>query len=122
MVSLNKSFLWGTVFASLTWMTSLYLYWQLNSTNVNVPSSTFKSPAEQIYQSKFAYNNKELDNSIDDLSEKKKFYAWKNKLSYKEKFFKKYQNSERLIKSLQPVGFKDNTLDDPSKYTFNYDI
>lgn len=40
MISLNKSFLYGTFFASITWIISLYLYAQLTKTdtNINLPS------------------------------------------------------------------------------------
>ncbi|KAK5646020.1 hypothetical protein RI129_004484 [Pyrocoelia pectoralis] len=43
MVSLNKSFLYGIGFASITWTISLYLYWQLNKTNSLGFSPTYSS-------------------------------------------------------------------------------
>lgn len=33
---INRSFLWGVCIASCTWLLSLYLYWRLTSTNLQV--------------------------------------------------------------------------------------
>lgn len=113
MVSLNKSFLWGIIFASFTWTTSLYLYWQLSSSNTNIVTTTFISPAEN-YQAKNAHH-KVSSNDIDDISGRQKLKGWKDRSGYKRAFFKKYYNSEKLVKSLQPVLPEGNTLEDPSK-------
>ncbi|XP_018320488.1 polypeptide N-acetylgalactosaminyltransferase 35A isoform X2 [Agrilus planipennis] len=42
MVSLNKSFFYGICFASVTWLISLYLYWQLNKSS-NIETTVFPS-------------------------------------------------------------------------------
>lgn len=114
MVSLNKSFLWGIIFASFTWTTSLYLYWQLSSSNISTATSTFMTPSRNTFYGTKSAQHRIMHNEIDEPNDKKKF-GWKNRLGYKETFFKKYHNSDKLIKSLQPVAPKDNTLDDPSK-------
>lgn len=114
MVSLNKSFIWGIIFASITWIISLYLYWQLSLSNANMVTSTqFISPSEFMNHAPKAVNHNIMGNEIPENNVRKKWNDWKDKMNNKKAFFKKYHNSDNLIKSLQPVYPKDETLEDP---------
>lgn len=103
MNTINKSFLWGIVFASITWLISIYLYMQLSKTTGGSLSQPRRMEPVMIQHENNYFNN-DLNNIIS------------NEISgtYRKKFFdgakdsdmrnlKKYYNSAKLIKSLQPV-------------------
>lgn len=94
MVSLNKSFLYGIGFASITWTISLYLYWQLNKTN-NVSLSSTHNPVNnlpQFYKQKLPEEN---------FREQEKSNIFKDTVLKKPKF-ENYINSNKLMKELEP--------------------
>lgn len=109
MVSLNKSFLWGIIFASITWITSLYLYWQLTNSNTATASSHYSSQLvknDQFFSKSSGKNdvlNLIVSNEID-----KSLFGSKDVVEKKRKKYKSYYNSEKLIKSLQPVSPKSS--------------
>lgn len=81
MVSLNRSFLYGICFASLTWVISLYLYFQLTKNDI----MSNKIPTQQSWSFK--------SNLIEPLQ----------KYSRNIKAPNNYVNSDHFIKQLQPV-------------------
>ncbi|EFA04575.1 polypeptide N-acetylgalactosaminyltransferase 35A [Tribolium castaneum] len=92
MASINKSFLYGICFASITWIISLYLY--INLTN-NEPTTTH-------IPFKFAKTGHPL-NSFDRDYKVSKSYR------LRRKFFNQGTNSKQLINKLQPVYPKLST-------------
>lgn len=106
MLSLNKSFLWGMIFASITWIFSLYLYCQIISIETSPPSSThFISPSDRakLTSERHRFINNDIEEGM-----RKKWHSWKDRMNYQRTFMKKYHNSDQLIKSLQPVNI-DNS-------------
>lgn len=89
MVSLNRSFLYGIGFASITWIISLTLYIRLTKNEENTAVSLPK-------YSKRTYSFNDLDNTI-------------NKESIKRKY-SQYVNSQQLLKKLKQKGFESNNL------------
>lgn len=93
MVSINKSFLYGIFFASMTWTISLYLYWQLNKNEHSVSATTsplvLSRDKQQIKENRII--NKHKWWSLDKHSN--------------------YVNSERNIAKLQPVNRHANESD-----------
>ncbi|CAH0557198.1 unnamed protein product [Brassicogethes aeneus] len=77
MLSLNKSFLYGTFFASITWMVSLYLYSQITKGDIyngtdfifaNTNDNTHKNSEKLLLHLQpdgLAHNNKENDDSTE---------------------------------------------------------
>ncbi|RZC32985.1 polypeptide N-acetylgalactosaminyltransferase 35A [Asbolus verrucosus] len=95
MVSINKSFIYGICFASVTWLISLCLYIKI----------TRDEPNTTLGPSKLSSKNLHLFNKIADNDQK--HYS---KGDYTKKKYSNYVNSEQLIKSLKPV-LKKPTLD-----------
>lgn len=115
MNTINKSFLWGIVFASITWLISIYLYMQLSKTTGGSLSQPRRMEPVMIQHENNYFNN-DLNNIIS------------NEISgtYRKKFFdgakdsdmrnlKKYYNSAKLIKSLQPVLPSSKSIIDKGK-------
>lgn len=112
MNTINKSFLWGIVFASVTWIISVYLYMQLAaSTGPSFAISTqFSSPTgkiEQVIIKKNKINNDLnliISNNIGNAIDKQIHAGVKDAQEKNKKVeTKSYVNSDKLIKSLQPV-------------------
>lgn len=91
MVSINKSFLYGIFFASITWTVSLYLYWQLNRKDYY---NTTVSPLVLSRDKPITYNH---------AANRHKWWS-KDKHS-------NYVNSEKNIAKLQPVNKYSNESD-----------
>lgn len=89
MVSLNRSFLYGICFASLTWVISLYLYFQLTKNDI----MSNKIPTQQSW------------------SFKSKLIEPLQKYSKNLKTSNNYINSRHLIKQLQPVSATPKATD-----------
>lgn len=104
MVSLNKSFLYGICFASLTWIVSLYLYFQLTSQEAYT-KNTIQPWAERSHP---------LMNGIMEESAKN-YHIDKSH----EKRYKKYNNKE-LIRKLQPVFSKPSEDLDEGLLLYHY--
>lgn len=86
MVSINKSFLYGITFASLTWIISIYLYTHIQTYgNHSTPKA-----ATEVFRNR-------LDN--DYIHDKKKTSLDKD--YFKKNQFKNF-NSKALVKKLQP--------------------
>lgn len=86
MVSINKSFLYGITFASLTWIISIYLYTHIQTYgNLSTPKA-----ATEVLRNR-------LDN--DYIHDKKNTFMSKD--YYKKNQFKNF-NSQALVKKLQP--------------------
>lgn len=94
-MNLNRSFLYGICFSSITWVVSLYLYWQLTSSSSNPQLSSISSEKMFDYRSRNEINNNVLPEEDDEGLN-----------NYKKQKFKSYVNSENLIKQLQPVAIK----------------
>lgn len=90
MVSINKSFLYGIGFASITWIISLTLYIRLTKNEDNDTALTLTK------YSKRSYSFNDLDNTI-------------NKESVKRKY-SQYVNSQQLLKKLSQKAVQPNTL------------
>lgn len=101
MVSINKSFLYGIFFASITWTVSLYLYLQLNKKDFPLGSTI--SPLVLSH-------DKEIRN--DNVINRHKWWSFdiKNKHSG-------YNNSEKNIAKLQAVNKHANETD-TGKFTY----
>lgn len=116
MVTINKSFWYGICCASFTWMISLYLYWQLNKTEINnvLPTGVSnKHRAEKIVRD-WHYNALESnDNKIN--------HKWQNVEEHKQNL-KNYFNSEKLLEQLQPrfPKIKGATSDEQSTIYEHY--
>lgn len=80
MGSINKSFLYGIGFASITWAVSLYLYWQL--TSIKPPLTTT-----------LANRTKSLSN----------IYNFTKNAKYRYDTYKNNVNSDMVIAKLQPI-------------------
>nr|XP_023017071.1 polypeptide N-acetylgalactosaminyltransferase 35A-like [Leptinotarsa decemlineata] len=76
MVSLNKSFLYGICFASLTWMISLYLYFQISNSDANgwgyLTTPQEKSTSFPWVNSNFGFFRQTTNFNSDKLLEKLK--------------------------------------------------
>lgn len=94
MVSLNKSFLYGICFASLTWIISLYLYIKL----------THNEPQTVLLPSKLTLEYS--GESLNSIEQSKKIIKYRS-----EKWANRVTNSERLKKKLQPVLKTYNSTD-----------
>ncbi|XP_026463081.1 polypeptide N-acetylgalactosaminyltransferase 35A [Ctenocephalides felis] len=128
MAKLNKSFIWGTLFASLTWTVSLYLYWGLNSTAETQQSTSISYspvPAKFIGKQRPYSSNDVLAQNKNDVS--RKALKWekyaKSKYMLEERSMNKYdvlkkpkmsedmdkklynpnKVSDKLLKELQPI-------------------
>lgn len=128
MAKLNKSFIWGTLFASLTWTVSLYLYWGLNSTAETQQSTSISYspvPAKFIAKQRPYSSNDVLAQNKNDVS--RKALKWekyaKSKYMLEERSMNKYdvlkkpkmsedmdkklynpnKVSDKLLKELQPI-------------------
>ncbi|XP_067005377.2 polypeptide N-acetylgalactosaminyltransferase 11 [Anabrus simplex] len=116
MVSITRynSFIWGIIFASVTWTVSLYLYSRLSresspskwgmlkgSTPAPVSGNHFRHPKQEPLKAPdLSYrDNNLLDNDIVLPYETEGKSAYYNKKKY-------FQNSDALIKQLQPVPVK----------------
>lgn len=91
MVSINKSFLYGICFASVTWSVSLYLFWQLNKATDVLQPTTYPS-----------YDNYALRNITGD-KEEGKIHNFKDETREEKQAFKQYINRLQSQNSLQPV-------------------
>lgn len=86
MVSINKSFLYGITFASLTWIISIYLYTHIQTYgNHSTPKA-----ATEVFR-----------NRVDDNYKHDKKKTFMSKDYYKKNQFKTF-NSQALVKKLQP--------------------
>lgn len=95
MVSINKSFLYGIFFASITWTISLYLYWQLNRNELSVGTTT--SPLVLSRDKPIKENR---------IINKHKWWSLDSKDKHSN-----YVNSERNIAKLQPINRHANQSD-----------
>lgn len=102
MVSINKSFLYGIFFASITWAVSLYLYWQLNKNDFSLITTT--SPLSLSNDKKIRNNN--IINK----------HKWSS-LNFRNKH-SNYVNSKQNIIKLQSVNKHANDSD--AGKTINY--
>lgn len=92
MVNLNRSFLYGICFASLTWIISLYLYFQITSSE----NSTKKSAEFTIWTQEQILSKTQIHKTA----------------STQNNTFNNNQNSPKLIKKLTPIKRKKVELDD----------
>lgn len=102
MGALNKSFLYGTAVASVTWCISLYLYWILvHNTDSDISLSTIlpkqQLPNEIRLPNALSYN---VGKDLDKVKSKEQ-YLDKIQRYKKEQKFKKI--SRKLIDELQPI-------------------
>lgn len=81
MVTINKSFVYGTCFASLTWLISLYLYWQLTKSDDLSGSSR-----------QFSYSKNDANDQETGYRDQGQIFRGIN-----------YVNSDKLRKQLQPI-------------------
>ncbi|KAI4465254.1 n-acetylgalactosaminyltransferase [Holotrichia oblita] len=88
MVSINRSFLYGICFASVTWIISLYLFWQLNK-SINILQQPTMYPSNSI-KTINSYEGGKIHNFKDETKEEKQA-------------FKQYINNIQAHKDLQPV-------------------
>lgn len=58
MVNLNKSFLYGICFASLTWIISLYLYFQITNSEISANNVTHEFHPSTANLNKTSNSNK----------------------------------------------------------------
>lgn len=91
MVNLNRSFLYGICFASLTWIISLYLYFQITSSENSTNKSEFTIWTQEQILSKTQIHKTATSQNINTLNN---------------------QNSPELIKKLTPIKRKKVELDD----------
>lgn len=100
MVSINKSFLYGVGFASLTWIISFYLYTQL-STSISANSARFFVPHSE---------------STNHPSESSKYMnKYWDKSYYKKNKGGSSFNSNSLVEKLRPIQVgpsESNKLDE----------
>lgn len=95
MVSINKSFLYGIFFASITWTVSLYLYLQLNKRDAPLNSS----PAPYVLSQQTQIRGNNVIN---------KHKWWNFDINDKHSG---YTNSEKNIAKLQSVNRHANDSD-----------
>lgn len=109
MTKINKSFIWGSLFASLTWTISLYLYWSLNSSaQMQQSSSTSYSPVPaQLISKQRPYS------SNDVLPENK------NELSRKAKKWEKYAKNKYMLQDNKYDVLKKPKQLDENKKVYN---
>lgn len=92
MVNLNRSFLYGICFASLTWIISLYLYFQISSSeNSTKISADFTIWTQEHISSKIQIQKKNTTQNENTLSSS--------------------QNTPELIKKLTPIKKRNEDLD-----------
>lgn len=92
MVNLNKSFLYGICFASLTWIVSLYLYFQITNTE-----NSTKKPVEHTLWTDEQIKSKSLAHKlITDLK-------------------RNTQNKKKWIEHLKPVRNRNQDKIDDGK-------
>lgn len=101
-----KSFLFGIIFASTTWAVSLYLYWRLTQDS----SSSKYTPTQPSFMLSAKYSRKG-DVNLPYEDDFKKYMRSKAKYFDPDKF----ENSDKLLKHLQPklikpVGYMDEGL------------
>lgn len=102
MVNLNKSFLYGICFASLTWIISLYLYFQI-TTNEN---SSKRPPIFSPWTRDKAIFTNESTKEISDV-----------------KKVTQYTKSNELIEKLKPVhGRLEDQVDEGNLCFFLIDV
>ncbi|XP_039280428.1 polypeptide N-acetylgalactosaminyltransferase 11 [Nilaparvata lugens] len=98
-----NSFCWGIVFASITWMIILYMYWLLNTDSTH----SFQQTTLPFTPSQPRINNEILlpyeDNDAQRQRAKQKYFKNQNYLPKT-----KYKNSKKLIQQLQPELIKPN--------------
>lgn len=101
MGTLNKSFLYGTAVASITWCISLYLYWLLirNSESDTVESTILPKQSYVVQHSINDLSQHAEKSHLNDQS--KQQYLDKVQRYKKEQKFKKI--SRKLIEELQPI-------------------
>lgn len=87
MVTINKSFVCGTCFASFTWLVSLYLYWQLTKSDDLSGSS------------------RQLSNSVHDANGQDTGYKDQGHILSG----RNYVNSDKLRRQLQPILTKGSS-------------
>uniref|UniRef100_A0A1B6L1B4 Uncharacterized protein n=1 Tax=Graphocephala atropunctata TaxID=36148 RepID=A0A1B6L1B4_9HEMI len=98
-----KSFLFGILFASVTWSISLYLYWRLTHSTSDHSSTNKPSSLNQGY-----FHN---DIILPYENDEKKLQRSRSKY-YSEN---KYKNSEALMNQLKPEIIKPRTEIDKGK-------
>lgn len=86
MASINKSFLCGICFASITWAVSLYLYWQLNKREFD------STPT-----------NSALIHTSNDKRSMGKSDSFSRNAKYNYSKYKNNINSDMVIAKLQPI-------------------
>lgn len=92
MVNLNKSFLYGICFASLTWVISLYLYFQITKTEISS-----KKPLETSdWARKQTTSNGLLHKPTKDL----------------KKNLQRNENYPNFLQKLKPIQNKNDKIDD----------
>lgn len=118
MARLNNSFLWGILFASVTWSISIYLYWLLNMSGDNMATFKDKKTHYHLVNLEEKNNIKNNDKSIaalegknlllDSARDEEKFSGniWKFQ-RYKSDNLKKSLLKEKYSKHLQ--NFKQKT-------------
>lgn len=102
MVSINKSFLYGIFFASITWTVSLYLYWQLNKSNGLL--NTTVSPLVLSRDKEIKDNN---------VLNRQKWWNFNIKNKHSD-----YVNSQKNIALLQSVNKYANESDAGNLFCF----
>lgn len=90
MVSINRSFLYGICFASVTWIISLYLFWQLNK-SINILQQPTVYPSNSV--------------KTIDISAGGKIHNFKDETKEEKQAFKQYINRIQAHKNLQPVYY-----------------
>lgn len=105
-----RSFLFGILFASVTWSISLYLYWKLNETTVSYSSTRKPNNFASI-------PNRPLQNDILLPYENDEKKLQRSKSKY---YSNKYKNSETLINHLQPEKVKPIVDVDEDLATLGY--
>ncbi|XP_037035328.1 polypeptide N-acetylgalactosaminyltransferase 35A [Bradysia coprophila] len=101
MGALNKSFLWGTGVASITWCISLYLYWLLVHNSEDELDASTIIPKQSYFPSNHVNDlSPHIEKAIDKENSKQQ-YLDKAKRYKKEQKLKKI--SRKLINELQPI-------------------
>lgn len=88
---MNKSFIYGICFASITWVISLYLYFQLSNTE-----NSSQRPLEYAFQTQ----EQTFSNRVDD------------KKTEHNKISQNYINKPDLLKKLKPIQRNSEKIDD----------
>lgn len=104
---MNRSFVFGIIFASITWTISLYLYWSLTEkSNQFVPNNGGGDAVvgtEKTRDQFHAANLNDISNSIkgNKILDKKSLFMDKIERYEKKKKFRKI--SQKLLQELQPI-------------------